>query len=133
MSDATDYREALRALLETDLGIDMVAGYSDGPIENRDLGFVFIQATEPWEESAVMENVYLGVHVFQRFEDKVDPEAGLDTTHLEELSETLKASVKAHQTVGAVPWSQDLGRMDFNWERQGFSATVRGWRLNPAL
>lgn len=128
MAAITDFRTTLAAQLQTELGIDVVSGYAEGP-SDTDIGCVY-PIREGENPDAVQEQlVEVGVRVFKRYDRSEAPELLLDPEPLESMAATLVDALKAIQ-VTAGPWFFRVTEIVYDLDFYRVDALVTAWQAN---
>ncbi len=132
MAALSAFREALRAELQADLGIEMVAGMLEGGElrPRRTLGSVWVSAKEVGDP-AMDEILEAKVRVFPAYQQQRNPEQPLDPTPLEDVAEAIQLSVGASRTTLG-PWFVAWQRTEIDLEDQAVEVTFLGRQLQLA-
>src|SRR5215204_3921738 len=130
----TTFREAVQTELQTDLGITFVGGTITGPVDDRDIGCVWIASMQPMED-AVVQAIDLRVRVFKLWRQP-DSYPSLDPSALETLAEQVQASlvdIRASATIRAtgVWFLQSVASVEIDPETYGVEAQIIAARQNP--
>jgi hypothetical protein len=120
--------------LERDLGITFYGGTINGPIDDRDVGCVWIASLAPMED-AVVQAVEVRIRVFKRWRQP-DSYPSLDPSELEDLAEQVQASLVDIRTSEAVRNSgawflQTIASVEIDPDTYGIEATMVAARANP--
>ena len=132
-----ELREAVRAELQADVGIEFVSGAipeDDVPVMRRDRGYVWVDgfARDPdmaiWEETTVQARVYLQYVEARSDEEPVDP------APLEDLAEQLRDALQNKRSLtdsSGTSWLLRFVSADLDYETMSVVATVMAGRPNP--
>lgn len=133
MAALTDFREALRLELQTDLGIDLVPGMlvlDATKRPRRALGSVWVarkDAADPISD----ETLEAHVRVYLAFQQSRSQEEPYDPTPLEQLVENIQLSVRDKLTALG-PWFLHFSSAELDLEDQGVEVVFLARQLNLA-
>lgn len=130
MTMLTDYRNAVKALVEEITGIKVKPGKFDGPVRNGDLGCIYpVSVVE--DANVTREILEVRVRLFLNCNAMdADPEIPLDPSPLEDLIEKCQEHMsEGSQAFGGV-WFGRLTEAEVNMEWYGIEFAVRAYAWN---
>ena len=133
----TSFRETVRNLLQPALNIKFVDGYLDpspGGFTDRSLGCTYPLRIEPLI-GTLMEYVWCGVRVYLLNPVYNEPVRPHDPTALETAADTIQNTLGGSNELASPnrPFILLLAALDFDMDRYGIEAEVRGEQFSPAL
>lgn len=132
MAALSEFREALRAELQEDLGVEMVSGMLEGGElrPRRPLGSVWASGKE-LGDPATDEIIEARVRVFPTYQQQRNPEQPVDPTQLEDIAEAVQVAVADRRTTLG-PWIVTWQRTEIDLEDQAVEVTFTGRQLQLA-
>lgn len=124
----TDVRSGLQTYLQAQLGIRMVAGIIEGPVEDQTIGCVWTTGGATGED-AESEIVTLHVRIFRQYSD-TEP-ALRDPGALEDLVDQTKAALKPIQSGLAGAWFFGIPEWEIDLETNGCELVITCRRSDP--
>jgi hypothetical protein len=128
----TSFRLALALDLAAALGVDVVPGVIDGPVE-QDVACVFPGSEAELETDANYLDFRVVVRVFRSFVPPTEPTYPADPSALEDLAWTIRTSLSpavATHTAGVTVFYRVVS-VDFLNDEQGIEAVVAAQIPNP--
>ena len=130
MATPTEFREAVRAELEADLGIAFRAGVLDDVEARDDVGCVFWDGRAEMAGQAATEVITLTVRLFKRARRGRQPNTPPDPSELEQASQDLILALRDKpNTLG--PWYARVTGVAPDYDSWSVEATVLAYQDNP--
>ena len=131
----TEIRQAVQDELAADMApIAFWAGRIDGPVEDRDVGCVWVNTLAPTDD-VIVQAIDVRVRVFKLWRQP-DSYPALDTSVLEDLAEQIQAALNDLRVAAAIrdagAWFlQDMPSVEIDPETWGVEASVIALRHSP--
>jgi hypothetical protein len=128
--------EAVRAELETDTGIDWIAGNADleGGISRRSRGYVRVEGFARSDDNALWEVVDVRARLYAKYVEPRSDEEPINPADIYDLAEILRDALanrrRLTDSTGQV-WLLSFRGVDIDHDAQGVEATLAAGRENP--
>lgn len=120
----TAFRNALMDQLATALGVEVVAGIINQPLEDRSIACVWIASVGEVSDAVQLETIDARIRVFRQWKQQSTIDmAEDDVAALETLAETLQTTLKTIQTT-AGPWMFRVTGVELDLGSMGVEAAV---------
>ena len=120
----------VRTELAADLGITVVDGYVEGPLE-RELACVYPGQTEENPDDVGIEEIEVLIRYFRPYQQQFTPEEPAATADLIEMRDAIVEALKDKQTVQWDVWYFRIAGFTFNPRSRWIEARLRAWQANP--
>jgi len=121
------FRQAVQNELETDLGLTMVAGTREGRSEDRDIGYVWVDAVREDPTDVNVEVISLTVRVFKQWKIQEGTHRPVDA--FEALIEAVQTSLRDKATTLG-PWMFRVTEIVPDYEDMYVTASIEAHQDN---